>query len=305
MSARLTPAPLSQWVQLGRRVITARWADGGWKVVADETGRKGVKVQQVGLSLFPEPAVLSGKHASVVSEEVEADEDAREILADADDFIPSLAHAYGEGAAAQHPVIFLVRDVKQGEQLSGVKNFRKEVPQGFVLNATAYIEWPQWGTSTTLERDSVIAHELTHVASWEFLGRSPHSMFEGLAMYHQDRFVRQFGYLYPLRNVTAAYRSGQFPSIVVWQRRMTDWGLKSPAAVDLCYEDAQAMVAAILTHHGGAAGLGRLAQAFTAYHLKGFVYSQQQVRDAFQHGLGVSFDQVVAEAHAYAAAHAG
>jgi hypothetical protein len=64
-------------------------------------------------------------------------------------------------------------------------------------------------------------------------------------------------------------------------------------------------VAVILTQHGGAAGLGRLARAFTAYHLKGLVYSQQQVRDAFQHGLGVSFDQVVAEAHAYAAAHAG
>jgi hypothetical protein len=27
------------------------------------------------------------------------------------------------------------------------------------------------------------------------------------------------------------------------------------------------------------------------------------VREAFQRGLGVSFDQVVAEAHAYAAAH--
>jgi hypothetical protein len=36
----------------------------------------------------------------------------------------------------------------------------------------------------------------------------------------------------------------------------------------------------------------------------GAVYSEAQVREAFQLGLGVSFDQVVAEAHAYAAAHA-
>jgi hypothetical protein len=33
----------------------------------------------------------------------------------------------------------------------------------------------------------------------------------------------------------------------------------------------------------------------------GLLYSQAQVQEAFQRGLGVPFDQVVAEAHAYAA----
>ena len=36
-------------------------------------------------------------------------------------------------------------------------------------------------------------------------------------------------------------------------------------------------------------------------HVTGAQYSAAQVQQAFQQGLGVSFDQVVAEAHAYAA----
>jgi hypothetical protein len=36
----------------------------------------------------------------------------------------------------------------------------------------------------------------------------------------------------------------------------------------------------------------------------GLIYSESQVRDAFERGLGVSFDQVAAWARAYAAANA-
>ena len=61
------------------------------------------------------------------------------------------------------------------------------------------------------------------------------------------------------------------------------------------------MVTVILQRHGGPAGFERLANAFTAMHVTGYDYSEAQVREAFQRGLGVSFDQVVAEAHAYAA----
>jgi len=46
---------------------------------------------------------------------------------------------------------------------------------------------------------------------------------------------------------------------------------------------------------------GLCPNAFTAMHVTGYDYSEAQVREAFQRGLGVSFDQVVAEAHAYAA----
>jgi hypothetical protein len=44
--------------------------------------------------------------------------------------VPALDKAYARDLAAHHPVIFLVRDEKQGEQLSGVKSFRTEVPDG-------------------------------------------------------------------------------------------------------------------------------------------------------------------------------
>ncbi len=301
MRARLKPQPLSQWVELGRRMIIAAHAREGWRVVADATTRKGVEVKQQGLSLFPEPAVLSGKHSSVIYEELEANEAARQILADADDVVPALDKAYARDLAAHHPVIFLVRDEKQGEQLSGVKSFRTEVPDGFVLNGVSYIEWPGWSAGGPVERDGTIAHELTHVASWTMLGRSPHSMAEGLAMYHQQLFLHSIGYSMPLLYIKPLYASGRFPSIEIWRRRASDWGIKNPQAVEACYEDAQMMVTVMLQRHGGPAGLERLANAFTAMHVTGYDYSEAQVREAFQRGLGVSFDQVVAEAHAYAA----
>jgi hypothetical protein len=301
LQARLRPQPLSQWVDLGQRVMVAAHTPEGWRVIADATNRKGVNVKQQGVALFPEPGVLSGKHSTVIYEAVEANEAARAILSDADDVVPALDQSYARDLAARHPVIFLVRDEKQGEQLSGVKSFRKEVPDGFVLNGVSYIEWIPWSAGDPVERDGTIAHELTHVASWTLLGRSPHSMFEGLAMYHEQKFLHSIGYTLRMSYIKPLYASGQFPSIEIWRRRVTDWGLKNPQAVQACYEDAQAMITVILQRHGGAHGLERLANAFTRMHVTGAQYSAAQVQQAFQQGLGVSFDQVVAEAHAYAA----
>jgi hypothetical protein len=63
---------------------------------------------------------------------------------------------------------------------------------------------------------------------------------------------------------------------------------------------------AVILEHFGASGVARLARAYTAMHAShhGLIYSESQVRDAFQRGLGVSFDQVAAWARAYAAANA-
>ena len=120
----------------------------------------------MGLRLFEVPSVLSGKHTTVIYEAVEAANDATQILSDADDVVPRLTGLFGTDRAAAHPVIFVVSSRKQGQQLSGVKIFRKELPEGFVINGVAYIEWPVWGPGNVLERDGTIAHELTHVASW-------------------------------------------------------------------------------------------------------------------------------------------
>jgi hypothetical protein len=154
-----------------------------------------------------------------------------------------------------------------------------------------------------VERDATIAHELTHVASMGMLGRSPHSLIEGLAMYEEDQFLHRLRFHLLLGPIAAVYAHGGFPSATIWGRRTTDWGIANARAVDLCYQDAQAMTTVIIQRHGGVGGLRRLAHAFNAMHAgdHGAVYSAAQVQEAFQRGLGVSFDQVVAEAHAYAA----
>ena len=305
--ARFSPAPLSTWITLGDRVMLAGYSDGAWRVAADISSRKAVHTRAYGLRLFAVPSVLTGKHATVIYEAVEAANDATQILSDADDVVPRLTKLFGRDREAAHPVVFVVDGRKQGQQLSGVKIFRAELPEGWVINGVAFIAWPVWGPGNVLERDGTIAHELTHVASSGLLGRSPHSLIEGLAMYEEDQYLRTIGVRIPLASISQLYKRGGFPSATIWRTRVTDWGLRNPREVDLCYDDGQAMAAVIMEKHGGAAGLARLAAAFDRMHAShhGAIYSEAQVREAFQSGLGVSFDQVVAEAHVYAAANAG
>ena len=115
-----------------------------------------------------------------------------------------------------------------------------------MINGVAYIEWPVWGPGNVLERDGTIAHELTHVASMGMLGRSPHSLLEGLAMYEEDSYLRTLGVHLTLGSIAHLYASGGFPSSTIWRTRVTDWGLRNPTAVNLCYEDGQAMSAVIM-----------------------------------------------------------
>jgi hypothetical protein len=181
---------LSNWVKLGDRVMLASYSEGAWRVVADISARRAVHTKAYGLRLFEVPSVLTGKHTTVIYEAVEAANDATQILSDADEVVPRLTGLFGRDRAAAHPVIFVISTRKQGQQLSGVKIFRKELPEGFVINGVAYIEWPVWGPGNVLERDGTIAHELTHVASMGMLGRAPHSLIEGLAMYEEDSYLR-------------------------------------------------------------------------------------------------------------------
>ena len=301
--ARFGPAPLSVPIDLGQRVLLLRENSSHvWQVTEDITRRDGVVAKRYGLALFPGVAVLSGKHVSVIYEQAEASDAAHQIEATADQVTPSLSALYGRDQAARHPVIFLVRSVKQGELLSGVKNFRKEIPQGFVYKNFAYIEWPAWNDGDIIERDGMIAHELTHVASWALIGESPHSLAEGLAMYYEDLYLHRLHLQLRLDGISQLYHKNGFPSLEIWERRETDWGISNGAAVNICYEDGQAFTAAIIENHGGPAAIVRLAHAFNAFHVKRD-YTATQVEEAFQNALGVSFQQVAAEAHAYAAAH--
>lgn len=87
-------------------------------------------------------------------------------------------------------------------------------------------------------------------------------------------------------------------SLRVWERRETDWGLRNVRAIGLCYLDALAISHVIVVRHGGVGALRRLGAAFRAQHARRDV-TAAQVNAAFRRALGVSFDRVAVEAHAY------
>ncbi len=116
-------------------------------------------------------------------------------------------------------------------------------------------------------------------------------------MYEEERYLNSLGYGRSFALIRSYYRSG-FPSDKVWGLQNFDWGLTNGNAIDACYLDGEAMSAVIIEQHGGVPALARLARAYRSFHRNH--YSPDQVRAAFQQALGVSFDTVVAEAHAYA-----
>jgi hypothetical protein len=145
----------------------------------------------------------------------------------------------------------------------------------------------------------MVAHELTHVVTRPMLAGSPHSLLEGIAMYEENRYLGEYGETMPLDEVGAYYYHHAFPSMRVWERRESDWGLPNVHAIGVCYLDALAMTHAIMDESGGVPALARLGAAFRAQHARRD-FTAAQVERAFRSALGVSFQRVVAEAHAYA-----
>ena len=159
MSARLKPAPLSQWVQLGRRVITARWADGGWRSWRRRDGTQG-RQGEAGRACpcFPSRACC---RASIRQRRVgggRGGEDGardpvrRGRLHAGPRLTPTPAttprRAPGDLPRARP---------QAGRAVVRRQNFRKEVPHGFVLNGDCVHRVdPQWGAGDDVERDSTI-----------------------------------------------------------------------------------------------------------------------------------------------------
>ena len=192
---------------------------------------------------------------------------------------------------------FLVTDRKQAERLAHVQLGKVRTPAGFEFSSYAYIDLPQWEQYDSLDRRSMIVHELTHVATRSWVESAPHSLAEGVAMYEEDLWRRQHHLrgipLYQLRQVYLH----RFPSSLIWSRRETDWGLTDLYAIQYSYLDAMTMVQQIVAHHGGVPALRRLAADFEARAGKGD-FTEAEVNAAFVQALGVPFEQVVAEAHA-------
>jgi hypothetical protein len=290
-------APYSAWITAATRTLRLDSRPGGWRVTTDTTRARKGKLSAYGFGSYERPESLSGDRATVVYSATSDKADATAILDTADAVIGPLWKRYGGGRAALRPILFLVTDQKQAEKLAHVQLGKVRTPAGFEFSSYAYINLPQWEQYDSIDRRSMIVHELTHVATRSWVESAPHSLAEGVAMYEEDLWRRQHQLpgipLYQLREV---YQHG-FPSSVIWSRRETDWGLTDLFAIQYSYLDAMTMVQQIVAHHGGVPGLRRLAAAFQARAGRGD-FSASEVDAAFVQALGVSFDQVVAEAHA-------
>jgi hypothetical protein len=145
----------------------------------------------------------------------------------------------------------------------------------------------------------MVVHELTHVVTRPMLAGAPHSLLEGIATYEENRYLALDDETMPLDQLDAYYLHNAFPSLRIWERRESDWGLPNVRSIGVCYLDALAMTNVILQQNGGVPALRRLGAAFRAEHARRD-FTAAQVEGAFQRALGVSFARVVAETHAYA-----
>jgi hypothetical protein len=295
--ARFGPAPYSAWVTLGPRTLRLTAAKGRWHVRADVSPVHHGDIAAYGVSSLHHPYFINGQRVTVVYGRPDDVVAAQQILTTAESAVPRLASLYGGGTAGLRPVVFLVDQRKQGEQLAHVDLGKVRTPAGFQYSSFAYVDLAAWRKLPDLQQSSMVVHELTHVATRPMLDGSPHSLLEGIAMDEENRYLHEYGQTMYLDALEAAYRSG-FPSLRIWERRVSDWGLPNVHAINICYLDGLAMTHVIVTENGGIPALARLGAAFRAMHARRD-FTAAQVEHAFRSALGVSFPTVVAEAHAF------
>jgi len=301
MYARFGAPPASAWVRLGPRTLRLAWGGHGWRVRADVSHTSRSDLGVYGFSQLRHPYFINGRWATVVYGSTKELVDAEHILDAAESAAPGLWRAYGGGVAGLRPLIFVIDNAQQGERLAHVDLGKVRTPAGFQYSSFAYVDLPEWRRLDGVHQQSMVVHELTHVVTRPMLDGAPHSLLEGIAMDEEDRFLRTRSTAVSLDELYAYYYHDAFPSLRVWERRETDWGLANVHAIGLCYLDALAISHVIVARHGGVDGLRRLGAAFRALHPRRD-FTPAQVRAAFHRALGVSFDQVAAEAHAYARA---
>ncbi len=297
--AKFGPAPYSAWVTLGPKTLRLAPVPGGWRVRADVSAVDRSNLAAYGVSWLHHPYFINGERATVVYAAPADIVDAQQILGTADAVIPGLAARYGGGEAGLRPVIFLIDNRSQGERLAHVDLGKVRTPAGFQYSSFTYIDLAAWRGLPNIEQASMVVHELTHVVTRPMLAGAPHSLLEGIAMYEENAYLGQSGQTMLLDEIAAYYARNAFPTLVVWRRRESDWGLPNVRAINLSYLDALAMTHAIMAQNGGVPALRRLGAAFRAEHARRD-FTAAQVEHAFRSALGVPFERVVAEAHAFA-----
>ena len=294
---KLSHAAPTEWVLLGKRDLLMHRSDDGWRVVGDVTGRNGVV--SGGMFLYTHPTLLTGSRATVVYGPGTARDEAREILAQMDASAPGLAARYGGSVAAQRPLAFIVNDRVQGEQLSGRAIGDGAVPLGTLDHNVLYIYLRPYQRASTIIRDSSMVYLMTLLAGRFNLFHAPWSLAIGVAGYEEIQYLNTKGYISTLAHIQAAYPG--YDSATVWRSQDENWGL-SGARRRLAVEDSLAVVHVIIANHGGSAAIIRLGKQFRQQRVPpGSDFSPAQVRKAFQAALGVSYDQVLSEAHSYVA----
>jgi hypothetical protein len=296
--ARFGPAPYSAWVTLGPRTLSLTPGHGSWHVRADVSVVHRSDLAAYGVSWLHHPYFINGRRVTVIYAKPGDVVDAQQILDTADSVTPRLTSLFGGGVAGLRPVIFLVDNRSQGERLAHVSLGKVRTPAGFQYSSFAYVDLPLWRTLPSVEQASMVDHELTHVVTRPMLADAPHSLLEGIAEYEENQYVGDYGEAIPLDAIAPYYVHDAFPSLRLWERRESDWGLPNVRVINLAYEDALAMTHVIMIENGGVAGLRRLGAAFRAEHARRD-FTAAEVQRAFRTGLHVSFARVAAEARAY------
>jgi hypothetical protein len=302
VSARLGRGAGTTWVDLGQRALVLQRAAGRVRVAADISRSGTYALLQDGVAAMPPHSrFTTGRRVVVVSAPGIPAAAAAEVVSVAARALPGLIARYRlPGSAVLPPVIFMTSSWAGASRVSGVPMPHEAV--GAEYHGLVYLKTSTWAETPAVERDSVLVHELTHVASAPLVAGCPLSLVEGVARYEEQRYSLAAGAGWPFRYLAAAYRRG-YPSLARWRWTFGHWMLRRPGPTWLAYEDGAAIVRAVL-RDGGDAGLHRLAGAFRRDGLAGR-FTAAQVNRAFRAAVGRSFATVAAQARAQTIAAGG
>jgi hypothetical protein len=294
-SARLGGGPGTTWTGLGQRALVLAPRDGRLRVVADVTKSGRYALLQDGAAAMPRGSTfVAGRRSVVVAAPGVPAADAAEVVRVADSVMPGLNARYRLPGARPHlPLIFMIDTWGAAQRISGVVMPHEAI--GAEYQGVVYLRAAQWAGEEGVQRDALLVHELTHVASANLVLGGPLSLIEGVARYEEQRYVEAHGVHWPYHYMAAAYAQG-YPSMERWRWAFGHWMVNGTLPLWLAYEDGAAIVAAVV-RDGGDAGLRRLGAAFRRYGVAGR-FSRAQVGRAFQVAVGRSFAAVAAQARA-------
>jgi hypothetical protein len=294
-SARFGGGRGTVWTGLGQRALVLARRGGALRVVADVTRSGRYALLQDGAGAMPPGSrFVTGRRSVVVAGPGVPSANAAEVARVADTAMPGLNARYRlPGARVHLPLIFMIGSWDAAQRISGVVMPHEAI--GAEYHGVVYLRAAEWAGEVEVQRDALLVHELTHVASAGLVLGGPLSLIEGVARYEEQRYAQAHGVRWPYHYIADAYEQG-YPSMARWRWAFGHWMVNGTLPLWLAYEDGAAVVGAVI-HDGGDAGLRRLGAAFRRYGVSGR-FSQAQVGHAFRTAVGRSFASVAAQARA-------